>query len=159
MRVLALDPGYDRLGVAVMERRAGKDYLIYSTCLSSTRGSDLSTRLGELGTGLELIFSTHLPTHVAVETLFFNKNVKTAIAVAQARGMILYLAKRHHCVVCEYSPQAIKVAITNYGNSDKTAVIAMAKRLVKNAPEHAHDDEYDAIAVGVTCLAYGQPGR
>ena len=159
MRVLAIDPGYDRLGVAVIERAEGGERLLFSICLGSSRGAPLSTRLGELGKELVSLFTQYTPTHLAIETLFFNKNVKTAIDVAQARGMVLYLAELHRCKICEYSPQAIKVAITGYGNSDKTAVIAMTKRLIKNAPTSAHDDEYDAIAVGVTCLAHERLGR
>jgi len=89
-----------------------------------------------------------------VETLFFNKNVKTAIGVAQARGIILYLAKNAGCTVHDFGPQEIKIAVTGYGKSDKNAVIDMVKRLVSNVPEKALDDEYDAIAVGITTLAH-----
>jgi crossover junction endodeoxyribonuclease RuvC len=91
---------------------------------------------------------------VAVETLFFNKNAKTAIGVAQARGIIVFLGKQAGSDVREFGPQEIKVAVTGYGNSDKSAVISMVKRLIKNAPEVGHDDEYDAIAVGITALAH-----
>jgi crossover junction endodeoxyribonuclease RuvC len=90
---------------------------------------------------------------MGIETLFFNKNVKTAIGVAQARGTLLYLAKQAGCTVYEFGPQEIKSAVTGYGKSDKQGVIDMIMRLVKNAPVKALDDEYDAIAVGVTCLA------
>ncbi len=68
--------------------------------------------------------------------------------------MLIYLAKQANCDVYEFNPQEIKVAITGYGKSDKTAVIDMVKRLVPNAPLTALDDEYDAIAIGVTCLAH-----
>jgi crossover junction endodeoxyribonuclease RuvC len=70
------------------------------------------------------------------------------------RGVLLFLAKEAGCVVYEYGPQEIKVAVTGYGKSDKSAVIDMVKRLVLNTPEDALDDEYDAIAVAVTCLAH-----
>ena len=66
----------------------------------------------------------------------------------------MFLARKHHCVVYEFGPSEIKVATTGYGKSDKAAVVQMVKRLVKGAPETALDDEYDAIAVGVTCLAH-----
>ena len=68
--------------------------------------------------------------------------------------MLMYIAQANKCAVYEFSPQEIKVAITGYGKSDKQAVIDMVKRLVPNAPTNALDDEYDAIAVGVTCLAH-----
>ncbi|MES2749129.1 MAG: crossover junction endodeoxyribonuclease RuvC [Patescibacteria group bacterium] len=153
MRVLAIDPGYDRLGVAVMEYQNGKEHLIFSTCVETDRKSDLPERLFMVGDTIATLIATHAPDTVAIETLFFNKNVKTAIGVAQARGIIIYLAKKSGCVVHEFGPQEIKVAVTGYGNSDKAAVFAMVTRLVPNVPRKALDDEYDAIAVGITCLA------
>lgn len=154
MRVLGIDPGYDRIGVAVIEHDAhGKDILLFSSCIETPRTAPLADRLLMLGNAVEEIIRTHKPDLVAVETLFFNKNVKTAIGVAQARGAILYIAKSHHCIVTEFGPQEIKVALTGYGKSDKKSVIQMVKRLVRNTPDRAHDDEYDAIAVGVTALA------
>lgn len=159
MRVLAIDPGFDRLGVAVIERELGKENLLHSACLTSVRGTPLPERLVDLGTGLTGIIKKYEPTNLAIETLFFNKNVKTAIDVAQARGMVLYLARSAGCLIHEYSPQQVKVAVTGYGASDKTAVFSMVKRLIAGVPEKAHDDEYDAIAVGITCLAHLASGR
>ena len=153
MRVLAIDPGYDRLGVAVMEYQNGKEYLIYSTCVLTDKKSELPDRLFEVGDAVAKLITTYTPDTVAIETLFFNKNIKTAIGVAQARGIIIYLAKKANCAVYEFGPQEIKVAVTGYGNSDKAAVFAMVSRLVPNVPKQALDDEYDAIAVGITCLA------
>ncbi len=153
MKVLAVDPGYDRVGVAVLDNNLGKDVLIYSTCITTTKNSTLALRLKEFGTILEEILLTHQPDVVALETLFFNKNIKTALSVAEARGVILYLAAKADCAIYEFNPGTIKLATTGYGKSDKTAVIAMVKRLVVNVPASALDDEYDAIAVGVTCLA------
>lgn len=151
---MAIDPGYDRLGVAILERQLNKEKVIYSTCLLSDKTLSLPVRILSLGQSLTTILTTYSPDVLAIETLFFNKNVKTALGVAQARGMIVYLAQAHGCTVCEYSPQQVKVAVTGYGNSDKHAVTSMVKRLVVGVPSVAHDDEYDAIAVGVTCLAH-----
>lgn len=153
MRVLAFDPGYDRLGVAVLERRQGVDALLYSSCIESNRADDLATRLFMLGEKIEALCLEYRPDAVGVETLFFNKNQRTAIGVAQMRGIILYIAKKHGCVVGEFGPQEVKVAVTGYGKSDKEAVFNMVKRLLPNVPETALDDEYDAIAVGMTLLA------
>ena len=157
LRVLAIDPGYDRVGLAVVEKDGVKEKVIYSTCIETKRYDTFADRLLMVGEAIEKALAEYSPHAVAIETLFFNKNIKTAIGVAQARGVILYLAKQAGCEIFEYGPQEIKVAITGYGKSDKTAVLAMVKRLVINVPEQALDDEYDAIAVGVTCLAqYGQ---
>lgn len=154
MRILALDPGYDRLGVAIMEHVGGKEVLCFSSCIETVRTDALSERLFSIGKALEELFKTHVPDAVAVETIFFNKNQKTAIGVAQARGIILYLAKLHNCHILELGPQEIKIAVTGYGKSDKRAVYDMVRRLIPNTPLGALDDEYDAIAVGITALAH-----
>lgn len=154
MKVLALDPGYDRLGVAILEKEGNAQTLLYSSCIETDRSLSLPDRLLHIGTAVTSLLQEYSPEAVAIETLFFNKNIKTAIGVAQARGIIIYLAKQANCALYEFGPQEIKVAVTGYGKSDKLAVIAMVKRLVKNAPEEALDDEYDAIAVGITALAH-----
>ncbi len=154
MRVLAIDPGYDRVGVAVLEKSAGKEILLYSTCIETLKTDDLSERLLQIGNAVTKIITEYSPTAVAIETLFFNKNIKTALGVAQARGVIIFLAKQAGCAVYEFGPQEIKIAITGYGKSGKDAIIAMVKRLIENAPQKALDDEYDAIAVGITAIAH-----
>lgn len=159
LTVMAIDPGFDRLGVAFLSRENGAEQLLFSTCLSSDRTAALPDRLLSLGLELTQLIETYQPTDLAIETLFFNKNVKTALAVAEVRGLILYLGRLHNCGIHEYSPQAIKLAVTGYGNSDKTAVFSMVKRLIANVPNNALDDEYDAIAAGITCLAHCREGR
>lgn len=154
MRVLAVDPGYDRLGVAVMEKVDGEEKLLYSACLTSDRGLSVPERLGELGSELDSLLVRFAPKQVAVETLFFNKNQKTAVAVAEARGIVIFLARQHGAEVKEFGPQEVKVAVTGYGKSDKRAVMEMLPRLVSGLPSKALDDEYDAIAIAVTALAY-----
>ena len=83
IRVLALDPGYDRLGVAVLERQEGKEVLLFSTCIETNRNDALVERLFHIGSAVETLIKDHQPDAVAIETLFFNANIKTAIGVAQ----------------------------------------------------------------------------
>ncbi len=154
MKVLAVDPGYDRLGVAVMEHDGQKEILHYSACIETDKQAELPDRLHTLGEKFADLLETHKPDCIGIETLFFNKNVKTALGVAHARGILIYLAIAAGAEVREFGPSEIKVAVTGYGKSDKNAVIDMVKRLVPNAPEKALDDEYDAIAVGITTLAH-----
>ncbi len=153
MKVIALDPGYDRLGVAVMDNGSGTDTLLFSTCLRSDKSASIPDRIADIGQQFASLLENHQPDILAIETLFFNKNSKTAIAVAETRGVLIYLATTTGCRVAEHHPQEIKVATTGYGKSDKTAVLAMVKRLVPNCPPDALDDEYDAIAIALTCLA------
>ena len=154
MKVLAFDPGYDRLGVSVLEHQNGKEALLFSDCIVTDKESELSDRILYIGKEVQRLLSDHEPKLVAIETIFFNKNIKTAIGVAETRGVIVFLAKEAGCLLCEYGPQEIKVAVTGYGKSDKGAVIDMVKRLIPEAPKKALDDEYDAIAVGITALAH-----
>lgn len=154
MKVIAVDPGYDRLGVAVMELQNGTEHLIYSGCIETDKKLSLMERLKVVGDHFEALLTTHSPNTLAIETLFFNKNQKTAMGVAQSRGILIYLAQKAGCCVYEFGPQEIKIATTGYGKSDKDAVIDMVKRLIPTAPASALDDEYDAIAVGITCLAH-----
>ena len=153
MRVLATDPGYDRLGVAVLECQNGNDVLLYSDCVTTEKNIPISERIHAIGATFEKLLKEYKPNAVALESLFFNKNQKTAIAVAETRGVLLYLAQLHNCSVHEFSPQQIKVAITGYGKSDKKQVAEMTKRLLSGVREDALDDEYDAIATGLTFLA------
>lgn len=157
MRVLGIDPGYDRCGVAIVELSNSRETVCFSGCIETDRTLSLNQRLFHIGESIEKIIITEKPTALAIETLFFNKNITTGIGVAAARGIILYVAQKHNLNVYEYGPQEVKVAVTGYGKSDKTAVHTMVQRLVHGVPHKAHDDEYDAIAVATTCLA--QAGR
>ena len=121
---------------------------------SHRQRSFLNERLFTLGNEFDDLLSTYTPDTLGIETIFFNKNPKTVIGVAEARGIIIYLAQTHGCKVYEFGPQEIKIAVTGYGKSDKAAVFDMVKRLVPTTPDTALDDEYDAIAVGITCLAH-----
>lgn len=153
MRVLGVDPGYDRLGVAILEKKRGVDILIYSDCITTDKSLSFPERLFIIGKELSSLLVRFDPDSVALEKLFFNKNQKTAIAVAEVRGMIIYLARLHKCRVQEYTPQQIKVAVTGYGKSDKKQVAYMVKQLLSNVKDNALDDEYDAIATGLTALS------
>lgn len=153
MRVLAVDPGYDRLGVAVMDKSSLHGDLLFSTCISTDKTTPFIERIRLIGTQLDAIFTHYAPTAVALEKLFFNSNQRTALQVAEVRGIVLYLASLRTCRILEYTPQEIKVAVTGYGKSDKRQVTTMVQRLLPGAKKNALDDEYDAIAVALTALA------
>ncbi len=154
MRIIAIDPGYERLGIAVLEKGLRtKEVLVYSECFKTSPKLDQSTRLGLIGDEIDRVITEYGPGALCIEGLFFSTNQKTAITVAEARGVILYQAARHGLKVYEYGPGQIKVAVTGYGKSDKDQIIAMIPRLIAINKEIKHDDEYDAIAVGLTCFA------
>lgn len=158
LRVLAIDPGYERLGIAVAERVAegpmrGKDVLLFSECFQTPAKTTFSFRLRALGEEVARVIEEFDPTVLAIETLFFTNNQKTAMNVAEARGVIVYEAARHGLPIAEYGPGQIKNAVTGYGKSDKRQVTGMIPKLIKINKDIEHDDEYDAIACAITCLA------
>lgn len=153
MRVLAFDPGFERLGVAVVEKLNGKEFLVHSECVRTLSTLPFAERLRELGNAAEGFIKKCKPGAVALEDLYFAKNAKTAMKVAEVRGMLVYLAASKGIPLYQYTPSEVKVAITGYGKSDKAAVAAMVARLVSLPSKKRLDDEVDAIAVGLTCLA------
>lgn len=154
MKLIAIDPGYERLGIAIIEKNPKeKEKLLYSDCFKTDKKLPHFERLGLIGTEIARIIDEYEPEALCLENLFFTNNQKTAITVAEARGVILYEAAKNDLKVYEYGPGEIKVAVTGYGKSDKDQIIAMIPRLIKINKEIKHDDEYDAIAVGLTCLA------
>jgi crossover junction endodeoxyribonuclease RuvC len=152
-RIIGIDPGFDRCGVAVLEGSKSKQELVFSTCITTDPKSAHELRLASLGDELKAIIEKWKPSSLAIEKLFFNVNVRTALKVAEARGVILYEAARAGLPVYEYSPQDVKIAVTGYGKADKSQVESMTLRILslKDAPKH--DDETDAIAMGITHLA------
>lgn len=154
MILVAIDPGYERLGIAVIEKKLkDKEKLLYSDCFQTDKKLHHHERLGLIGAEIAKVISEYKPEVLCLENLFFTSNQKTAISVAEARGVILYEASKNNLRVFEYGPGEIKVAVTGYGKSDKDQIIAMIPRLIKIGKNIKHDDEYDAIAVGLTCLA------
>src|SRR3989344_3768299 len=152
-RVLAFDPGFERVGVAVVERKNGKEKLLYSDCVRTSAALPFHKRLEALGTAAEVCIATYKPDAVALEDIYFAKNAKTAMKIAEVRGMLMYIASTHKLALFEYTPAEVKVAITGYGKSDKEALALMIPRLVRLPERKRLDDELDAIAVGLTCLA------
>lgn len=153
MRILGIDPGYERLGIAVVEKRENKDFLVYSECFQTSKNTNFHERLLLIGNRIEEIIKIHQPDTLAIETLMFNTNQKTAMNVAEARGVVLFQAIKNGLSVFEYTPLQIKIAITGYGRSDKNQVTEMVKRLIQTEKKTVMDDEYDAIATAITCFA------
>lgn len=155
MRIIAIDPGYERLGIAVLERekKGVKEKILFSECFKTKPTLPHSERLLLIGNEVSKVIKEWQPTVMAIETLFFNDNKKTAMAVSEARGVILYAGACAGLTIHEYTPLQIKIAVTGYGRSTKDQIISMIPRLVDIKKEIAHDDEYDAIATGITFFA------
>ncbi|MCK4386796.1 MAG: crossover junction endodeoxyribonuclease RuvC [Candidatus Pacebacteria bacterium] len=155
VKIISIDPGYERVGIAVLEKETGsnKENLLYSDCFQTSPKLPFSERLKLIGTEIEKLIEKYKPERMALELLFFNSNQKTAMGVAEARGAIKYAALKNNLEIFEYSPLQIKIAITGYGKGDKKQITAMVGRLIEINKEIKYDDEYDAIAVGLTYFA------
>ncbi len=154
MRIIAIDPGYERLGIAILEKETGKEKLIFSECFTTSVKEKHENRLKLIGMEIGRIIKKYGPEAMGIETLFFKTNAKTAMKVSEARGIMLYEAAKNNLNILEFTPLQIKVAVTGYGKSDKDQVTEMVKRLIKIESPIKYDDEYDAIAVGLTFFAY-----
>ena len=150
MRILGIDPGYERLGIAVIEKSGSKETLIHSECFQTPKEYTFHKRLGMLGEALTRVITQHHPEHLAIENVYFNTNQKTAMDVAAVRGVVLYLGVHHTLETFEYTPPQIKTAVAGNGRADKKDVIAMVHNLIAIDKTIRLDDEYDAIAVALT---------
>lgn len=153
IKILSIDPGYERVGIAVVEKVGREEELIYSTCFKTSAEIPFTERLELIGSEVEKIIKKFEPKAFAIEKLFFNTNQKTATMVSEVRGALIYTALKNKLKVFEYTPLQIKVAVCGDGHGDKEQVIAMVKNLIQIEKEIKYDDEYDAIAVGLTCFA------
>lgn len=157
MRIISIDPGYERLGIAIVERTGNKEVLVFSECFKTKASLPFFERLGLVGREVARVIHEYSPTALAIENLFIETNQKTAMRVAEVRGAILYQAHILELKIYEYTPLQIKVATTGYGKATKQQVISMVKKLVSGAGAIKQDDEMDAIAIGLTHFAYYRP--
>lgn len=155
MILLAIDPGFERLGIAIIEKQKGqKEVLRYSECFHTSPKEFFEKRLVLLGEKVRDVVQNYHPELLSIETLFLETNQKTGMHVAEARGVVLYECARAGMQIVEYSPLQIKLAVTGYGKSDKKQVMAMVPRLIALPHSITSDDELDAIAIGLTAIAY-----
>ncbi len=151
--VLAIDPGFDRLGIAILARDPKKHKVVFSECFNTDKKLTFEERLVLLGTHLEKTIKKYTPDSLAIETLFLSNNKKTVMHVAEVRGVIIYICKKNGIDVFEYNPNSVKVAVTGYGGATKENVMAMVPKLVDFEKIPSSDDELDAVAIGLTHLA------
>ncbi len=154
MKIIAIDPGYERVGIAILEKpEKGKEILVYSDCFKTSIKIPFYDRVTLIAKEVGRLIEEYQPVAMAIETLFFNSNQKTAMQVSEARGIIIHQGCLKNLAIFEYSPLQIKIAITGYGRGDKDQVTAMVPKLITVTKPIKYDDEYDAIAVGLTCFA------
>src|SRR3989338_10871627 len=131
MKVLAIDPGYGRCGVAVVEKNVGKETLIYSACIETSAKADFAARLAEVGDECTRLMEKYSPDAVALEKLYFSSNQKTAMRVAEGRGALIQAASNQGLPVFEYGPGEVKSAVASSGTADKKQMASMLHLLIK----------------------------
>ncbi len=153
MIFLGIDPGIATTGYGVIEKSGNKLKLVtYGAIITSPDQTD-SQRLASLADQLEHVIFQYTPVAVAVEALFFNTNVKTAMVVSQARGVILLTVERAGLPVTSYTPVQVKIGVSGYGRADKNQVQQMVKQLLGLPQIPKPDDAADALAIAI-CHAH-----
>ncbi len=152
MRILGIDPGIGICGFGLIETtsRAGAKALDFGAVTTKV-DAPMSERLLELYESLSQVFKETKPEVVAIEKLFFSKNITTGIAVAEARGVILLVAEQYGAKVREYTPNEIKKSLTGYGGATKTQMEEMVRMHLGLETKPKPDDAADALAAAITC--------
>ena len=155
VRIIGIDPGFDRLGICILDKYQNKEELIHSECITTSKKETFEVRLAEVGDQLTKIIKKYKPEELAIETLFFTTNQKTIITVAEVRGICIYLSHINDVKINEYSPPQIKVAVTGYGKATKDDIALMVPKILgKQMKSGILDDEIDAIAIALTHSAH-----
>ncbi|MBE7083827.1 MAG: crossover junction endodeoxyribonuclease RuvC [Clostridiales bacterium] len=150
MIIVGFDPGIATLGYGVISTdKSGRAEMIDYGIISTPKEENLAVRLAMLEKGVKQVIDTFKPDEIAVEELFFAKNVKTGIAVAHARGVILLTAIKECGKIFEYTPLQIKQALTGYGRAEKNQIQQMVKTMLKLKGIPRPDDAADALAVAL----------
>lgn len=157
MIILGIDPGYAIVGVGVVEYNGNKFRTVDYFAITTEAHTPFEERLKIIYDGINDVIERYNPEFMAIEELFFNDNAKTAIAVGQARGVIVLSAVNHGVKVFEYTPLQVKQAVVGYGRADKTQVQHMTKALLGLNAIPRPDDVADALAIAV-CHAHSYNG-
>lgn len=148
MIALGIDPGTRRVGYGVV-RGNGREAEFIDAGILKVEGLDDATALTEINKELVKLIKKHRPEVVGIEKLFFAKNQKTAIAVAQARGVIVLCAEGEKVPIKEFTPNEVKLGVTGYGHADKKAVLKMVKLILGKHDLNVMDDASDALALAI----------
>lgn len=148
-RILGIDPGIADTGYGIISQNTGTLTSVCYGSITTPSTVSMADRLVSLEHDLEFIITQYQPQLVAIEKLFFNRNVTTALIVGQARGVVLLVCGRHQLPIIELTPSQVKQSISGYGKADKRQVQMMVK-IILNLPELPRpDDAADALAIAI----------
>ena len=158
-RIIGIDPGFDRCGVAIIEGKIQSPKLVFSACIETNKKKSFTERIEFIFNCLQEIICEYKPDELAIEDLFFTTNQKTAIKVAEARGVCLLAGQITKLKIAEYTPLQVKTYLTSYGKADKKQVHFIVEKILEKSDKNIsknlakkHDDEVDAIAIALTHL-------
>lgn len=149
MRILGIDPGYAIIGWGVIEYERGRYFPQSFGAVTTKAGTPFGERLAQIYEGLVAVIEHDKPDVMAIEKLYFQNNQKTAIEVAESRGVILLAAQQAGIPVFEYTPLQVKSAVTGYGQAQKPQVMEMTRRLLRLKDVPKPDDTADALAIAI----------
>lgn len=149
MRILGIDPGYAIIGWGLLNYERGRFSTLDFGAVTTEAGTPFFQRLQQIYTDLSLILAKHQPQAMAIEKLYFQNNQKTAIEVAEARGVILLAAQNAGVPIYEYTPLQVKSAVTGFGQAQKAQVMEMTRRLLRLQQVPKPDDTADALAIAI----------
>ena len=155
MLILGIDPGYAIIGWGLIRYERGRYIPVDFGAITTNAGVPFNRRLEQIYDQLNELLDTHHPDVVAVEKLYFQTNAKTAIDVAQARGVTMLALQKHGVPVYEYTPLQVKSAVTGFGQAQKPQVMEMTKRLLRLKAVPKPDDTADALAIAICHAQYG----
>ena len=158
MRILGIDPGYAIVGYGVIDYIGNNFKIVEYGAITTEAGEEMNSRFKTIHDDLNTIIERTGPEFMAIEELFFNSNQKTAINVAQARGVLLLSALNHGVRIFEYTPLQVKQAIAGYGRADKNQVQQLTKTLLNLDKVPKPDDTADALAIAI-CHAHSYNPR
>lgn len=153
MKILGIDPGIAIVGIGVLQKQGSRLLPLQYGKITTESGISVPERLLKISQDLDIILDALKPDEVAIEKLFFNKNTKTAMTVAEARGAILLTISRRGLPIAEYTPLQVKQSVCGYGGADKNQVQQMVKSMLNLAEVPKPDDTADALAIAI-CHAH-----
>ena len=158
MRIFGIDPGSERTGYGCIESAGGRHHLVICGALSAPASATFPERLMVIHAGLRTLLERHRPACVAIEDIFYARNVRSALKLGHARGVALLAASEAGIPVVEYSPAEIKRAVVGYGRAEKTQIQAMIKLLLGLDAVPTPHDVADALAIAVCHLHTSSSG-
>jgi crossover junction endodeoxyribonuclease RuvC len=159
MIILGLDPGTALVGWGVIRSEGQAQQCLGYGVISTDKSMTDSQRLLAIANSLESLIDEHRPELIAIEKLFFSRNITTAMTVSQARGVLMYVTERQGVPMVEYTPQEVKMALTGFGRAEKPQMQRMVQLLLKLPSLPKPDDAADAVAIALTAAANQSFGR